>query len=281
MKNDLQLLWQPAIIFPTITVISWLAMLAVLFGSWYTSGEPRYVSEEDTQTIAFISDIGAQNLKPVFIACSTLAMSTYLPTIALYFYFLSPTHPHTGNRKSSPLSTLTRIGIPFLSSFFSLIGAVALILLTIFDTARFGVVHRRLLPASILSHILGCSLLCGWTFIRLHQHRQNTSLNGPGGILSGDKFTVELYALAPIPISMASLVIKSIVVAFEFGLVVLFATMTWWLKTFDTAAVMEWTVVLMFAGYMACQAVDMWMIIRTQNARIEVENEEPPIGIAI
>jgi hypothetical protein len=30
-----------------------LAMLAALFSSWYTSGEPRYVSEEDTQKIAY------------------------------------------------------------------------------------------------------------------------------------------------------------------------------------------------------------------------------------
>jgi hypothetical protein len=30
-------------------------MLAALLGSWFTSGQPRYISEEDTQTIAYVS----------------------------------------------------------------------------------------------------------------------------------------------------------------------------------------------------------------------------------
>lgn len=40
----------------------------------------------------------------------------------------------------------------------------------------------------------------------------------------------------------------------------LFAVMTWWLKTYDEAAVMEWVVVLIFAGYMLCLIVDLWVL---------------------
>jgi hypothetical protein len=98
-----------------------------------------------------------------------------------------------------------------------------------------------------------------------------------------DKFTIQPYDV--LPISRPSLFIKSILVAAEFAIVVLFAVMTWWLKTFDTAAIMEWTVVLMFAAYMACQIGDLWVLgrVRMENRRIEEEEEvvDMPIGVAI
>lgn len=71
--------------------------------------------------------------------------------------------------------------------------------------------------------------------------------------------TLELYA-SQTPISLASLIVKSVIVAFEFALAALFAVTTWLLKTLDMAAVMEWIVVLMFAGYMLCLIVDMWVL---------------------
>lgn len=160
-------------------------------------------------------------------------------------------------------SPVFQISIPVLSILFSLIGATNLILLTIFDTARYTSAHQILLPTSISAHLLGCLILCIWTTICLHQYRTqqyNHKYNyGGGGIYSGDKFTLELYT-PPIPISLSSLVIKFVVVAIEFGLVTLFAVMTWWLKTYDEAAVMEWVVVLIFAGYMLCLIVDLWVL---------------------
>ncbi|OKL58049.1 hypothetical protein UA08_06816 [Talaromyces atroroseus] len=271
-----------AVILPTITVASWLAMLGALFGTWYTSGEPRYVSEEETQSIAFISDIGAQNLKPVFIVCSAVSMSTYIPSLVIYFFYVSPvrTSPWTsqglnrGNSSPSIYSTnpvmslpprplqqhslLLHIGIPLLSILFTVIGATNLILLTIFDTARYGKAHQLLLPTSIAAHIISCLILCGWSMVCLRQYRAQQQ-SQYGGIYSGDKFTLELYA-PRIPISSASLVVKTVVVVFEIGLVILFAIMTWWLKTFDMAAVIGWVIVLLFAGYMLCLIVDLWVL---------------------
>ncbi|KUL84231.1 hypothetical protein ZTR_06928 [Talaromyces verruculosus] len=270
-----------AFIIPTITVASWLAMLGALLGSWFTSGQPRYISEEDTQTIAFISDIGAQHLKPVFIACTSIAMITYIISLMFYFYHMSPDRMPLSSRSGSiiranslpsiysvpPPSSLAsryqhqhqqekkwhqslvfQIGIPLLSIFFSLVGATNLVLLTIFDTARYTSAHQLLLPTSISAHILGCLILCIWTIICLRQYRsQQQQTKYRGGIYSGDKFTLELYT-PQIPISLPSLIIKFVIVGVEFGLVALFAILTWWLKTYDDAAVMEWVVVLMFAG---------------------------------
>jgi hypothetical protein len=153
-----------------------------------------------------------------------------------------------------------RIGVPVLSILFSLIGATNLVLLTIFDTARYTSVHQLLLSTSISAHLLGCLILCIWTIICLSQYRsQQQHHKYSGGIYSGDKFTLELYT-PQIPISLPSLIIKAVIVAIEFGLVTLFAVMTWWLKTLDEAAVMEWVVVLMFAGYILCLIVDLWVL---------------------
>ncbi|KAL3703052.1 hypothetical protein TMatcc_010240 [Talaromyces marneffei ATCC 18224] len=288
-----------AFILPTITVASWL-------GSWFASGQPRYVSEEDTQTIAFISDIGAQHLKPVFIAGASISMTTYIPSLIVYFYYMSPARvplssssesitranslPPTSIYSTPPPSSLasqhhlqqeekwhqsllSQIGIPLLSILFSLIGATSLVLLTIFDTARYTSAHQLLLPTSICSHILGCLILCFWTVICFRQYKaqiQHTKYSG--GIYSGDKFTLELY-MPRIPIFRPSLVIKAVIIAIEFGLVTLFAVMTWWLKTFDQAAVIEWVVVLTFGGYMLCLIVDLWVLGSSSVPVSVVDNE--------
>lgn len=170
---------------------------------------------------------------------------------------------HLQQEKKWHQSLVFQISVPLLSILFSYIGAINLILLTIFDTARYTSVHQLLLPTSICAHILGCLILCIWTIICLRQYRtQQQYAKYSGGIYSGDKFTLELYT-PQIPIALPSLVIKAVIVAIEFGLVTLFAVMTWWLRTFDEAAVMEWVVVLMFAGYMLCLIVDLWVLGRT------------------
>ncbi|EED12175.1 protein SFK1, putative [Talaromyces stipitatus ATCC 10500] len=275
-----------AFVLPTTTVASWLAMLGALLGSWFTSGQPRYSSEEKTQSIAFLSDIGAQHLKPIFITCTSIAMITYIPTLIFYFYHMSPARIPLSSSSESIVranslpsiystppslpvqyqtqqkkwhdSLVFQISVPILSILFSLVGATNLILLTIFDTARYTSAHQLLLPISISSHILGCLILCIWTMLCLRQYRAQR-LSKYGGIYSGDKFTVELYT-PQIPISLPSLAIKSVIVVIEIGLVALFAVMSWWLEMFDNAAVLEWVVVLMFAGYMLCLIVDLWVL---------------------
>jgi Frag1/DRAM/Sfk1 family len=229
----------------------------------------------------------------VFIICSAVAMGTYLFTLVIYFYYTSPARaspssslpsspswPGQGQglsrvnsspsiystdlgislppRPARQYSIFIHIALPLLSILFSVIGATNLILLTIFDTARYERAHRILLPTSIAAHILGCLILCIWTMVCLKQYRQPPYSHG---VYSGDKFTLELYA-PRIPISRGSLVVKTVIVVFEIGLIVLFGVMVWWLKSFDMAAVMEWVVVLLFGGYMLCLVVDLWVASR-------------------
>ncbi|KAL8695515.1 MAG: hypothetical protein Q9218_000093 [Villophora microphyllina] len=55
-------------ILPLISAGTWLGMLLAMFIVWELEGSPHYVSMEGNQRIAYISDVGAQGLKPLFIA---------------------------------------------------------------------------------------------------------------------------------------------------------------------------------------------------------------------
>ncbi|EHK99868.1 putative protein SFK1 [Glarea lozoyensis 74030] len=70
-------------IFPVISGLCWLGMLMGLLIHWNVDGKPHYASMDETQTIAYISDVGAQSLKPLFIAGSVVT------TVFLDLSFLS------------------------------------------------------------------------------------------------------------------------------------------------------------------------------------------------
>ncbi|KAH7336537.1 Frag1/DRAM/Sfk1 family-domain-containing protein [Rhexocercosporidium sp. MPI-PUGE-AT-0058] len=70
-------------VFPVISGLCWLGMLMGLLIHWTSTGKPHYPSMDATQSIAYISDVGAQSLKPLFIAGSCVT------TIFLDASFLS------------------------------------------------------------------------------------------------------------------------------------------------------------------------------------------------
>ncbi|MCJ1462919.1 hypothetical protein MMC07_001523, partial [Pseudocyphellaria aurata] len=55
-------------ILPLISASVWLGMLLAMFIDWEVLGSPAYPSMEQGQRIAYISDVGAEGLKPLFIA---------------------------------------------------------------------------------------------------------------------------------------------------------------------------------------------------------------------
>ena len=98
-----------------------------MLGTWIARGSPRYVSMEPGQTIAYISDIGATNLQPLFIAGSAVSV------VVFDVCFVS----ERWLRHKGRLAHNTSITQKILSGFacaFAIIGAAGLILLTILDT---------------------------------------------------------------------------------------------------------------------------------------------------
>ncbi|CEN61546.1 hypothetical protein ASPCAL08200 [Aspergillus calidoustus] len=121
-------------IFPVISACMWLAMLAAMLGTWCVQGQPIYPSMESGQTIAYISDVGAQGLKPLFITGSVITV-VFLDLSFISERWLRHAGQLVPNRgwfdKSCAIGSI----------FFSFAGAAGLILLSIFDTVNHSRLH--------------------------------------------------------------------------------------------------------------------------------------------
>lgn len=173
--SHLYLIYTPI---PIFAAIVWFATLLAMLLTWLISGRPHYVSMSDNQRIAYISDVGADKLKPLFITgcaitgigfCISLAVERWLRhegrcdnwNYLLWVIFLWPWNseffrllPNTRTREKV-FSSLAILG--------SFIGAVALILLSVFDTKRYTVAHRVFL----LFFVLGVALSAIFTVIEV------------------------------------------------------------------------------------------------------------------
>ncbi|KIJ49728.1 hypothetical protein M422DRAFT_224824 [Sphaerobolus stellatus SS14] len=137
---------------PAFAAIVWCGGLLAMIITWAAQGKPHYVSEDGN--IPYISDIGADILKPLFIVvCSVTAVCFVLSLI------LERWLRHRGRllpnmrRRERVFSVLSIIG--------SLIGGAGLILLSIFDTKRHMKAHR----AFLLVFMVGVALSAIFTIL--------------------------------------------------------------------------------------------------------------------
>ena len=105
---------------------------------WITEGSPIYPSMEPGQHIAYISDIGAQGLRPLFIAGSTVTVVVFDVVFILERWFR-----HKGRLAHN--TSRVQKGLSVCAIIFAIIGACGLILLTIFDTVDYPNAHDVLL----------------------------------------------------------------------------------------------------------------------------------------
>lgn len=140
-------------VFPVISGLCWLGMLMGLLIHWTSTGKPHYPSMDASQTIAYISDVGAQSLKPLFIAGSCVT------TVFLDLSFLSERWlRHRGRLARN--QTLTEKVLSWLSMVFALIGTAGLILLSIFDTLRHPKLHDVFLLLFIAGYVISAVFIC-------------------------------------------------------------------------------------------------------------------------
>jgi len=137
---------------PVFGAFIWSGTLLAMLITWLATGRPKYVSQEGT--IAYISDIGASYLKPLFIVCCCITGVTFFLSLVCERWLR-----HSGRlfpnmrRRERVLSTLAILG--------SFIGGAGLILLSIFDTGRHPSLHR----AFLLVFIIGVGLSAIFTII--------------------------------------------------------------------------------------------------------------------
>lgn len=157
---------------PLFSAAVWLAMILAMLIHWLSSGKPKYASMRSAQSIAYvtlcdapllsgplyamseanpvfsyISDVGAFEFKPLFIAMGTISVVTFdMAFIAERWLRHSGRLVHNTTRWQKILAAGSII--------FSIIGALGLILLTIFDVYHHKNLHDTFLALFMYDHTI-------------------------------------------------------------------------------------------------------------------------------
>lgn len=217
---------------PAISACMWLGMLMAMLITWGESGEPHYPSMAANQTIAYISDIGAFGLKPLFITGAVIT------TIFLNLGFLAERWlRHTG--RLAPNTSLTQKLLSVFSLIFAIAGCCGLILLSIFDTYHHPRLHDGFLLLFIAGYVISAIFLCA-EYQRLGIHYRNHRI-------LAISFWVKL---------------TFIIVEIIFAIVFVSTTFS---SHQNIAAIFEWMIAFVFTFYVLSFVVDLLPSVRTKH----------------
>ncbi|KAG9575895.1 hypothetical protein KCU86_g24632, partial [Aureobasidium melanogenum] len=138
---------------PIFAACCWLGTLLGMLGWWLASGSPHLDGMDPGQRIAYISDIGATHLQPLFIAGSAVTV------IVFDLCFISERWLRHKGRLAHNTSTTQKV-LSVLSSVFAIIGAIGLILLTCLKDTKFGTAHDTCLVIFIVGYIISAIFAC-------------------------------------------------------------------------------------------------------------------------
>jgi len=210
----------------------WLGMLLGMLITWATDyHHVHYPSMEAGQNIAYISDIGAFQLKPLFIAGSVITV------VFLDIGFLAERWlRHTG-RLAKNTSTAQKV-LSIISIFFAIAGAAGLILLSNFDTYHHARAHDVFLLIFIGGYVISAIFLCA-EYQRLGIHYRHHR------------------------ILAISFWIKLAFIIVEVLLAIVFAS-TSYTHNRNVAAVFEWIIAFVYTFYVLSFVVDLLPSVRTK-----------------
>ncbi|KAL8731357.1 MAG: hypothetical protein Q9166_003449 [cf. Caloplaca sp. 2 TL-2023] len=225
-------------ILPLVSAGTWLGMLLTMFIVWELQGSPRYISMEPNQSIAYISDIGAQGLQPLFIAGACVT------TIFLDLSFAAERWlRHTG-RLAKNMGRAEKI-LSGLSIFFAIGGTLGLILLSIFDTVSHPRLHNGFLLLFIAGYVISATFICA-EYQRLGVHfRQHRVLRA--------SFWMKLFFI----------IVEVLLAAVFIG--------TSFTNNRSIAAVFEWIIALIFTFYVLTFFVDLLPASRNHQSITNME----------
>ncbi|KAK7749739.1 hypothetical protein SLS53_000318 [Cytospora paraplurivora] len=220
-------------VFPIVAGLVWLGMILGMLLHWIIDTHFKvYPSETDGQTIAYISDVGAGELKPLFIT------GCVLTTVLLDTSFLSDRWlRHRG--RLVPNSTTGEKVLSGLTIAWAVVGTAGLILLSIFDTYHHPRLHDVFLGLFIVGYLLSAIFIC-WEYQRLGiRHREHRILRV--------SFWIKL-----------TFVLVTIVLAIPFVILTKYGN-------YNPAAVLEWVIALVFSFYVFSFFVDLYPAVNTKN----------------
>lgn len=148
----------------------WLATLLGLLLHWIIDTHRiHYSSMGGGQNIAYISDVGAAELKPLFI------VGCCITTIFLDLSFATDRWlRHKG--RLVPNTTRAEKILSGLTIFFAIVGTIGLCFLSGFDTARYPQLHDIFLLLFIAGYLLSAIFIC-WEYQRLGISMSNHPIN--------------------------------------------------------------------------------------------------------
>lgn len=218
-------------IFPILSALVWTGTILGLLIHWIVSGRPHYVSMAPQQTIAYISDVGAESLKPLFIAGSAVTIVCFDVVFILENWLRQRERlaPHTN--KSEKICSI-------FACIFSVVGGAGLILLSIFDTRRHHHLHDVMLAVFIVGYIITAIFVCT-EYQRLGIHQRQ-------------------YRLLRM-----SFWLKLCWIFLFLALAIVFGVS---MKTgkANRAAIVEWVIAFLFSFFVASFAIDFLPAIRTR-----------------
>jgi len=207
-------------------------MLLAMLIRWEVVGHPDYPSMDPGQHIAYISDVGAFGLKPLFIAGNSVT------TVFLVLSFIAERWlRHTGR-----LAPNTHTSQKILSGFSiacGIAGAAGLILLSVFDTYRHQHLHDGLLLLFIAGYLISAIFLCA-EYQRLGIHYRNHR------------------------ILRISFWVKLTFILVELAFAIVFAA-TNFANQKNVAAVFEWIVAFTFTFYILSFLLDLLPSVQTRH----------------
>ncbi|KAI2473735.1 Frag1/DRAM/Sfk1 family-domain-containing protein [Annulohypoxylon bovei var. microspora] len=227
-------------VFPIISGLMWLSTLLGLLLHWIIdTHRVKYASMGDDQTIAYISDVGASNLKPLFI------VGCIITTIFLDLSFGSDRLLRHKGRLVPNTSTGEKI-LSGLTIFFAFIGTIGLTFLSGFDTLRYPRLHDIFLLLFIAGYLISAIFIC-WEYQRLgKKNRQHRVLR--------ISFWVKLV-----------FVIVELILAIGF-------VATNFKGLYDSAAILEWVIAFVFSFYVFSFCIDLWPAVATRNNRLSTNS---------
>jgi hypothetical protein len=205
----------------------------------------------ENQHIAYISDIGAQGLKPLFIAMSTVTVVSFDLAFILERWLR-----HTGKlARNTSIWQKIYSGISIVAA---IAGAAGLILLSIFDCVNHNRLHNIFLAVFIIGYIVSAIFIC-WEYQRLGIHFREHS------------------------VLRASFWIKLAFIFIEVGLAIGFGVSSRQ-KKYNTAAILEWTIAFIYFFYVLSFFIDFMPAVRTkhhQSSETEMDMARTESGAAM
>lgn len=240
---------------PVFSGFVWLGTLLGMLLYWIVGIDSRrYPAIDDNMSLAYISDIGAYEMKPLFIAGSVVT------TVTFDLSFLAERWlRHKG--RLVPNQSLGEKILMGLTIFFALVGTVGLILLSVFDTVRHSTLHNIFLLLFIAGYLLSAVFIC-WEYQRLgisKSHYPSRNEN-PYQRKNTDLIRLENRDHRVLRISFW---IKLVFVLVELGLAIAFGVLTTQDRK-DIAAYFEWVIALIFTAYIWSFIIDLWPAVKTK-----------------